>query len=261
MISTLYRKMILIIIFTFLLFFHIKDKEYNKMIALTLITGVVSYLFTKEDIYEGVDDTIQFTEEEEEVRRREWLEKLGEEDEGDESDAEEVPLPSNTPVVSAEYVKQRDKARAETGPSKEKGPEGVGPTEPIPISSEGDFAEKEEVKIVPTKNKFRIGPYDGLCISSEKLTNEDYVSNDNLKTYFGTQGPIEVVSSQDVLVGPTIDGEKDSPQKLSMFANNKTNFHCCGESPFTTSTGCICMTDKQRNYIHTRGLNKNTPDI
>ena len=77
MISTLYRKMILIIIFTFLLFFHIKDKEYNKMIALTLITGVVSYLFTKEDIYEGVDDTIQYTEEEEEVRRREWLEKHG----------------------------------------------------------------------------------------------------------------------------------------------------------------------------------------
>ena len=111
------------------------------------------------------------------------------------------------------------------------------------------------------EKNFRIGPYDGLCISSDKLKDEGIVPNEELKTYFGVQGPIQVISSQDVLVGPTVDGEKDSPQKLTMFANNKTSFNCCGESPFTSSTGCICLTDKQREYLRSRGFNKNSFDL
>ena len=117
------------------------------------------------------------------------------------------------------------------------------------------------MKLTPVESKFRIGPYDGLCVSSDRLTDEYYVPNDKLTTYFGVHGPIQVQSSQDILTGPTIDGEKDTPQKLSTLANNKTNFSCCGESPYTTSSGCICLTQKQRNYIRTRGFNKNSTDI
>ena len=175
-----------------------------------------------------------------------------------------APAPSNTPFVSAEYVKLREKARQKDGPivTKDKDtPTGTGATEPTPSSDEKDFVEKKEVKLTPVQKKFRIGPYDGLCVSSDKLTEEDLVPNKDLLTYFGVHGPTQIRSSQDVLTGPTIDGEKDSPQKLTMFANNKTKFNCCGESPYTTSTGCLCLTEKQRNYIRSRGFNKTSPDI
>ena len=175
-----------------------------------------------------------------------------------------APAPSNTPFVSAEYVKLREKARQKEGPivTEDKDtPQGAGPTDPVPSSSEGDFVEKEEVKLTPVQNKFRIGPYDGLCVSSDKLTEEEFVPNKELLTYFGVHGPTQIRSSQDVLTGPTIDGEKDTPQKLTMFANNKTKFNCCGESPYTTSTGCLCLTEKQRNYIRSRGFNKTSSDI
>ena len=72
---------------------------------------------------------------------------------------------------------------------------------------------------------------------------------------------MEILTSQDVLKGPTVDGTKDTPQKLTMFANNKVNFKCCGESPFTTSSGCICLTDNQKEFIRSRGFNKNYNDI
>ena len=260
MISNLQKKIILIVIFSYFLFFFIQDQEYDKMIFLSIITCLLSYYINKTgDIYETFDDSVQFTEEEEMARRQYWLEEIGE----TETD-EDIPAPSNTPFVSAEYVKLREKARQKDGPivtEENDTPEGEGPTDPDPISDKEDFIENEPVTLTPVENKFRIGPYDGLCVSSDKITDEDYFSNEELVTYFGVHGPIQVSSSQDVLTGPTIDGEKDSPQKLSMFANNKTSFNCCGESPYTTSTGCLCLTNKQRSYLLSRGSNKNSPDI
>ena len=321
MICIFYRKLFLIILYSYLLFFHIKDEGYSSMIMLTLVIGVFSYHINK-DIYEGVDDSVQFTEEEEETRRQNWINKLEEdtEDAEDAEDAEDTseeditadttagqsgdepktcsnfdcsdhindidenpssimcsgntcsseecctsaPVPSNTPFVSAEYVKLREKSRQKDGPivtTDNDTPDGIGPTDPDPSSSSEEFVEKEEVKLTPVESKFRIGPYDGLCISSDKLTEEDYFTNEELVTYLGVHGPMEIQSSQDILTGPTIDGEKDSPQKLTTFANNKTKFNCCGESPYTTSTGCLCLTEKQREYIRSRGYNKTSPDI
>jgi len=106
-----------------------------------------------------------------------------------------------------------------------------------------------------------MGPYDGLCISSDKFMENNLISNENLVTYFGFQIPQQHVSSQDILKGPTIDGKKDSPQKLTMFANNKTSINCCGESPYMTSTGCVCLTENQRRFIQSRGFNKTEGDI
>ena len=50
-------------------------------------------------------------------------------------------------------------------------------------------------------------------------------------------------------------------KQLENQANNKINFKCCGESPFTTSSGCICLTDNQKEFIRSRGFNKNFNDI
>ena len=140
-------------------------------------------------------------------------------------------------------------------------PEGTGPTEPEGVSDKKMFQEKDEVKMKPIDDKFRMGPYDGLCISSDKFMENNIVDNNDLVTYFGFQIPPTYVSSQDILKGPTVDGTDKSPQKLTMFANNKTSLNCCGESPFMTSTGCVCLTDNQRKFIQSRGFNKSEGDF
>lgn len=283
MISNLQKKVIIICIFSYILFFHIDTDEYYLMITLCLITAIVSHIMNT-DLYEGqTNDSIQFTSSEEEARRQQQIEESEEESTTasttEETEASttitDVPVASNTPFVSAEYVRLRDESRKEDGeleitdPDKSvtpvitenDSPEGTGPTEPEGISDKNMFEEKEEIKMTPVNDKFRMGPYDGLCISSEKLMDNEIVDNNELVTYFGFQIPPSYVSSQDILTGPTVDGKKGSPQKLSMFANNKTSLNCCKESPFMTSTGCVCLTEDQRNFIQTRGFNKTGGDI
>ena len=297
----LINKLLLLSIFAYILFFHIKDDEYTKMFGLMVIIGLTSHIVNKQN------ETINLVQ----IDENDIIERFPPGEEGTGSGATDDPagddpagddpagddpasddpasddpagegedetdttaatagdteieesdvVAANTPFVSAEYVKLQEKAEAEQVTDENDTPEGDGPTDPIPSSSDSDFEEKDPPTMTAFEKNFRIGPYDGLCISSDKFKDEDIVPNEELKTYFGVQGPIQVISSQDVLVGPTVDGEKDSPQKLSMFANNKTSFNCCGESPFTTSTGCICLTDKQREYLRSRGFNKNSFDL
>lgn len=276
MISILQKKLILVIIFTYILFFQIDNNEYHLMVILSLITGIIGQLFIKDDVYEGVDNSVEFTEEEEALR------SFDQDENNDETTVEvdettednDVPVASNTPFVSAEYVRLRDEARRENGDleitepderpaviTDNDSPEGTGPTEPEGISEENMFTEKDEVKMKPVNEKFRMGPYDGLCISSDQFMENAIINNDDLVTYFGFQIPPTYVSSQDILKGPTVDGTEDSPQKLTMFANNKTSLNCCSESPFMTSTGCVCLTDNQRKFIQSRGFNKSDGDF
>jgi len=43
--------------------------------------------------------------------------------------------------------------------------------------------------------------------------------------------------------------------RMVMFAKNKFKPECC-PSPYSTSTGCVCMTSEQINYLNTRGGNR-----
>ena len=106
-----------------------------------------------------------------------------------------------------------------------------------------------------------MGPYDGLCM---KTGNEEYwmkspdetalVPNDGLYSYLSSQGPIKMkLSDQAALVGPPVDGVKGSPEKMFMWANNVTSPLCC-PSTFSTSTGCICSTKNQRDFVAARGM-------
>ena len=74
MISTFQKKLIVVCIFTYLLFYQIDINDYHLMVILSLLTIIISHIFIKEDVYEGVDNSIQFTEEEEEIRRQEQAE-------------------------------------------------------------------------------------------------------------------------------------------------------------------------------------------
>lgn len=106
-----------------------------------------------------------------------------------------------------------------------------------------------------------MGPYDGICL---KTGNQEYwmkspdesalVPNDGLYTYLSSQGPIKMkLSDQAALNGPPVDGVKGSPEKMFMLANNVTSPQCC-PSTFSTSTGCLCTTKNQRDFIAARGM-------
>ena len=110
-----------------------------------------------------------------------------------------------------------------------------------------------------------MGPYDGLCLQTGnkehwmKSPNETgLLPNDALFSYLSSQGPLKpVFSDNSALLGPPIDGVEGSPKKMFMFANNRTSPDCC-PATFSTSTGCVCTTKNQRDYIADRGTNKGT---
>jgi len=105
-----------------------------------------------------------------------------------------------------------------------------------------------------------MGPFDGLCLQTgnkeywmKSPDNTSLIPNDSLFSYLSSQGPEKpVFTDNSALFGPTIDGQEGSPKKLFMFANNRTSPNCC-PGTFSTSTGCVCTTENQRNFIASRG--------
>ena len=105
-----------------------------------------------------------------------------------------------------------------------------------------------------------MGPFDGLCLQTGNkehwMKSPDETAllpNDALFSYLSSQGPLKPVFTDDnALFGPNIDGKKGSPKKMFMFANNRTSPNCC-PSTFSTSTGCVCTTSNQRDFIASRG--------
>ena len=116
--------------------------------------------------------------------------------------------------------------------------------------------------VIKFDNINRIGPYDGLCLKSiEKNNNNNLVDNDDLQSYLGVHGPLQVVNTDNsVLKGPTVDGDDRSPQRLFMYANNKASINCCDDSNVSTSNGCVCLTKKQKNFLNSRGSNNTDND-
>ena len=107
-----------------------------------------------------------------------------------------------------------------------------------------------------------VSAYDGLCLKtgnaefwSHSPNNVPLIGNDTLYTVQGHSTPEKPVKSDpSSLSGPSIDGTPDQPNKMFMFANNQVSPNCC-PSTFSTSTGCVCTTDKQRDFVASRGYN------
>jgi hypothetical protein len=139
--------------------------------------------------------------------------------------------------------------------------------EPMNCGDDGDedegYSNKEGFENSPKvvqQMPDMMGPYDGLCLQTG---NNQYwmkspdetalVPNDALFTYLSSQGPTKpVFSDNSSLNGPSIDGHPDSEKKMFMLANNRTSPNCC-PSTFSTSTGCVCTTKNQRDFIASRG--------
>ena len=54
-------------------------------------------------------------------------------------------------------------------------------------------------------------------------------------------------------MGPSITGVDGDDQNMFMLYRNKSSPNCC-PSTFSTSTGCVCTTQDQRDYIARRGM-------
>ena len=106
-----------------------------------------------------------------------------------------------------------------------------------------------------------VSAWDGLCLQtgnkqfwSHSPNNVPLVNDDTLFTVQGHSTPLKpVISDPTSLTGPPIDGIDGSPTKLFMFSNNVSSPDCC-PSTFSTSTGCVCTTDNQRDFIAARGV-------
>jgi hypothetical protein len=192
---------IIILFYSYILFFHIKDKDYISMLVATLVTVLLLCQMKKN--VEGLEN--------------------------DEEDFFNSELTNTSELTN---------------------------------NQDNDSVVQNDFDIVPFEYVNRMGPYDGLCLTSvkDKLSHE-LVSNENLKTYLGVQGPLESVQTDDnVLTGPSLDGVTKN-NKLAILSNNKSSLNCCDESQYSTSTGCICLTDNQKKYIKSRGYNKTSPDL
>lgn len=53
----------------------------------------------------------------------------------------------------------------------------------------------------------------------------------------------------------SVDGTKNTPKSMFVFAYNKCDVKCCGDSPYSCSGGCVCLTDEQKKFLSNRGFN------
>tara|TARA_B100000683_G_scaffold41397_1_gene36804 strand:- start:5471 stop:6085 length:615 start_codon:yes stop_codon:yes gene_type:complete len=200
-----YSNIIIVLIYAYFLFFHIKDKEYMKMLGATLLTAFLICMNKNSGTVEGLTNS-----EIQEQRKN----------------MDELNTDGDSMVLGDEYIEQ-------SGP----------------------------VKFVPFESTTRMGPYDGLCIDGERKKVDKLISNEELQTYLGVQGPIQLKKSIDVDTGVVVDGDDSTEiKKKAILSNNPVSINCCDTSPFSSSNGCVCVTDKQKKFIRSRGHNKTSPD-
>ena len=100
--------------------------------------------------------------------------------------------------------------------------------------------------------------YDGLLFKHQGVTKPDYsILPSDKVAYHSPVGDAyslnpDAAYTQDY---PTVDGGSNSPKHLFMFAYNKSSPECC-PSTYSSSRGCVCMSQAQRDFINKRGMNK-----
>ena len=107
---------------------------------------------------------------------------------------------------------------------------------------------------------YQMGPYDGLLLTTDnpnskhlKLNDVSLTSKNDLCVYQGVESPLECKKTIYSGMGPSITGVDGDDQNMFMLYRNKSSPDCC-PSTFSTSTGCVCTTQQQRDYISSRGM-------
>lgn len=55
---------------------------------------------------------------------------------------------------------------------------------------------------------------------------------------------------------PSVDGTENAPRSLHMMSFNRCAPECCADSPYSCDKGCVCLTNKQYEFLNTRGENR-----
>ena len=231
------KNIVIIVIYAYLLVTYIDEDDYFRMLTLTFFTGLL--LCKLRNNVEGVENPDTDTAQDQDTAQDKEEKKIED---------------TNKEEKKIEYTDKEEKKIEDTDKEVKKIED---------TNKEGKKIADTNKKVIgsvtiknPLKNMEPMGPYDGLCISGlEKNNNLKLLTSKEVKTYFGSPGPEkDVLSGEGEPDGPSVDGSEDSPHRLSMFANNKVSVGCCLESPFSSSNGCVCLTEKQKSFIQNRGI-------
>ena len=107
---------------------------------------------------------------------------------------------------------------------------------------------------------YQMGPYDGLVLTTDnekskylKLNDVSLATKKDMCVYQGAELPLECNKTLYSGMGPSVTGVAGDDQNMFMLYRNKSSPECC-PSTFSTSTGCVCTTQDQRDYIARRGM-------
>jgi len=161
------------------------------------------------------------------------------------------PVPSPNPSLSTDLVEDADEDVDK--PSKPEKPKAT----KQPSKKIKGF---ENYKYV-VADDYQMGPYDNLLIEFDnkespfvRQLNVPLASRKDLCVYQGNELPLQCNKALFSGMGPSIDGDPQNGRNMFMFYRNKSSPECC-PSTFSTSTGCVCTTQEQRDFVNGRGNN------
>ena len=114
---------------------------------------------------------------------------------------------------------------------------------------------------------YKMGPYSGVVIDAAKHQNRRMlipglnrklrINRDEVGLFenpkytdpLGEEAPLNLKYKS----GPPVDGDSNSPNAMFMFAHNKCHPGCCPSS-YSCDHGCVCTTEKQRDFIANKGI-------
>lgn len=237
---TLKTEALLVLLYIYILLFHIEEKDISSMVITTVMVILIIKEYQKnKNIIEGITNS--------EEENSEDSENCPELTTQEECNADNQCEWGNNVCLEKEEPEQITVSEKKAADKE------------FNINIKNNIRSSNQLDVDIHREQTRVGSYDGLCLNSIKES-KDYklVDDKNLNTYLGVQGPvIQKKTDSNELTGPSIDGKKNSPQKMTMFENNKTSFECCSDSPYYTSTGCLCLSENQKKFIQSRGFNNN----
>jgi hypothetical protein len=107
--------------------------------------------------------------------------------------------------------------------------------------SEG-FQNVKELESAPLDGSFKMSKYDGVQL--EGVESDHKLLDD--PSYLPAAG----------VVDDSYPRKEGDSGKNFLFHKNKCDPKCCGESPYSCSGGCVCLTRKQKDLILSRGGNR-----
>ena len=105
---------------------------------------------------------------------------------------------------------------------------------------------------------YKMGEYSNIILDKDDKIkyNELYYMKSGTRELIEIPQPCDSFSCLNK-VAPSVDGCKSSVKSGAMFRFNRSAPECC-PSTYSTSSGCVCLTPEQQNYISSNRGNNNT---